>query len=320
MCYSAMVEQRFKAWLRWKGARIETGLFEQLFRRRVEDDSVKIAKALEANFAAPRTPQEKRVKKHIDDFHARKTAEWEAEVFRQRRRLADAERALKTRQTRKALEDQRIAGRKIESNLKRIADLKRGEPVPDDFRIFPFWYAPVMVREGGDYVVKPMRYHCRLHGKPATTDTRYPGLYNARRDSLERYWKPVFGRQHAIVMISSFFENVARHEYEKRALQAGERETNLVLQFDPRPPTTMLLACLWDRWQAKGSEDELYSFAVITDEPLPEVAATGHNRCPIPLKAENVDAWLAPGSTDLAALYRLLDDRQPVHYEHRLAA
>jgi putative SOS response-associated peptidase YedK len=61
------------------------------------------------------------------------------------------------------------------------------------------------------------------------------------------------------------------------------------------------------------------SFAAITDEPPAEVAAAGHDRCVIPIKPENVDAWLNP-SGDLQSAYRILDDRWRPHCEHRLAA
>jgi putative SOS response-associated peptidase YedK len=318
MCYSAMVEQKVKSWLRWN-ARIQTDLFEQLFTRRLKDDSIKIAKALEANYFEPRTPQETRIKALIDEYHARKTAALEAELFKQKKRLADAERSLKKKETKKALEDQRIAGNKVEWHLKRLADLKRTELVPNDSRIFPFWYAPVMVIENGERVVKPMRYHCRMSGKPASYDHRYPGLYNARRDNLEKYWKNVFGHRHAVTIVSSFFENVALHDYEQRALRPGEAESNLVLHFNPSPPADMLLACVWDHWSGKG-EEPFDSFALITDEPPPEVAATGHNRCPIPLKATNIDPWLTPENRDIATLQHLLDDRERPYYEHRKAA
>jgi hypothetical protein len=33
--------------------------------------------------------------------------------------------------------------------------------------------------EDGQRVVKPMRYQCRIAGKPATYDVKYPGTYNA---------------------------------------------------------------------------------------------------------------------------------------------
>jgi putative SOS response-associated peptidase YedK len=64
----------------------------------------------------------------------------------------------------------------------------------------------------------------------------------------------------------------------------------------------------------------LLSFAATTDEPPPEVAAAGHNRCIVPIKAENLDAWLNPNASDLAALHAILDDRDRPYYEHRLAA
>jgi putative SOS response-associated peptidase YedK len=65
---------------------------------------------------------------------------------------------------------------------------------------------------------------------------------------------------------------------------------------------------------------ERAGFAAITDEPPAEVAASGHDRCIVPIKPENVDAWLNPDPDNLAALYAILDDRDRPHYEHRMAA
>jgi hypothetical protein len=62
------------------------------------------------------------------------------------------------------------------------------------------------------------------------------------------------------------------------------------------------------------------SVAAITDEPPAEVAAAGHDRCIIPIKAEHIDAWLKPQAKNLAALYSILDDRATPYYEHRMAA
>lgn len=49
MCYSAMVRQGLKKELRFE-ARLDYSLFEEIFRRRVTEDRIKIPKALEANF------------------------------------------------------------------------------------------------------------------------------------------------------------------------------------------------------------------------------------------------------------------------------
>jgi putative SOS response-associated peptidase YedK len=64
----------------------------------------------------------------------------------------------------------------------------------------------------------------------------------------------------------------------------------------------------------------LLSFAAITDEPPTEVAAAGHDRCIIPIKPENVDAWLAPSGRERSSLQAVLEDRERPYYEHRLAA
>jgi putative SOS response-associated peptidase YedK len=243
----------------------------------------------------------------------------EQDLFKQRARLAEAERSLLTKVTKGASESKRIATDKIEWSLGRLDDIRRTTPQPRDSRIFPAHYAPILVVENGQLVVKPMRYQCRIAGKPANYDVKYPGTYNARRDNLEGFWKPLFGYSHGILVVSSFYENVSRAKMEGRNLVDGEKDENVVLQFEPNPAHDMLVACLWSRWSAEGQPD-LLSFAAVTDDPPPEIAAAGHDRCVIPIKAQNVDAWLNPDASDLAAQYAILDDRDRPYYEHRLAA
>ena len=109
------------------------------------------------------------------------------------------------------------------------------------------------------------------------------------------------------MIVNRFYENVDR---------SGK---NVVLQFDPTPAQQMLVACLWSRTAISG-EPDLWSFAAITDEPPPEVAAAGHDRCIVPIRPGNVDAWLSPDPANLAAQYAILDDRERPYYEHRMAA
>lgn len=50
-----------------------------------------------------------------------------------------------------------------------------------------------------------------------------------------------------------------------------------------------------------------------------EVAAAGHDRCIVPITAENLEAWLRPdGNRDRAQA--ILDERARPFYEHRMAA
>ena len=319
MCYSAMVEQDLKSLARQWNARVDYDSFELLISRRIEDESIKLGKALEANFYDPHTLGEKRIKQWIDQYHRTLTSRWQTGLFTQKKRLADAERILSNKQTKKALEERRIATTKVAWLMEKLVHLQQPILQAEDSRIFPFWYAPVFVLENDEYVIKPMRYHCRPNGKSESYDKRYDGLYNARRDNLEGFWKNLFGRQHGFVIATSFFENVALHDFEKRSLRPDEKSKNLVLHFNPKPTTPMVLACLWDRWRAPNKPD-LYSFTAITDEPPAEIAATGHNRCVVPLRASNVQDWMRPIDKQKAELFRCLDDRERPYYESQLAA
>ena len=319
MCYSAQIKANYGRYVRLFGADISIADFVELFYHRQTDSRIKIPKSLEAEFAEARTDDERTIKQLIEAFSAAQATKLEQELFKQRKRLADAERTLQTKTTKAAQESRRIAAGKIEWCRAKLDDLRRSEPTTEDARIFPGWYAPVMISEGGRLVIKPMRYQCRPAGKPAFYDTKFPGTYNARRDSLEKFWKGQFGVSHGILVANAFYENVNRHRMEGRELREGEEVQNVILEFRPRPQQDMLVACLWSRWTGPG-ESDLLSFAAITDEPPSEVAAAGHDRCIIPIKPQHIEAWLNPRPGDLATQYAILDDRERPYYEHRLAA
>ena len=142
--------------------------------------------------------------------------------------------------------------------------------------------------------------------------------YNVRRDNLEKFWRKRFSYTHGVLVVNAFCENVKRHRVEGRELGPDEKPENRILEFEPYPTRDMLLACLWSRWTRRG-ESDLLSFAAITDELPPEATAAGQDRCIVPIKPENVDAWLYPDSNDLEASSAVLDDRERPYYEHRLA-
>lgn len=310
MCYSAKVWQRIKDYYRRVGAQPDYAQHELLFARRLRDPGLRIVPGFAVNFENPASPAERRIKALIDEHRAREATRLETELFANRKRLADAERTLAGKETKKALNDRRIAGGKIEKIARKLDALRGGALDPGAGRIFPFTYAPLVIREGGENRLILARYHCRQAGQAASIDKKFPGLYNARRDSHGKYWKSTFAASHAIAVFDAFFENVDR----------GGR--NVVLQFEPRPPNggpprEMLVACLYAHAGTPGAADELWSFAAITDEPPPEVAAAGHDRCPINLKPENVDAWLSPQAHSAADLQAILGDAARPYYGHR---
>lgn len=319
MCYSAQIEADWRKFVKEFGARISLREFVELYWERTNGSKVKIPKAMDAAFADPQGEEQREIKTAIDQFNADQATNLEQELFKQRTRLADAERTLQTKSTKAAAESKRIATDKIDATIRRLDDLKRTELKDRDSRIFPGTYALVMVMENGQRVIKPMRYQCRPAGKPKFYDTRFPGTYNARRDNLEGFWKGLFGYSHGLMVVSAFYENVSRAKMERRELLDGEKDENVVLEFRPNTGGEMLVACLWSRWKAPG-EPDLLSFAAITDEPPSEVVAAGHDRCIVPIRRENVDAWLNPDPKNLGALHAILDDPDRPYYEHRLAA
>lgn len=318
MCYSAQIRSSYAKYVRAWGADISIRDFHSLYWLRSQGSKISIPKAVDKWFATPTNDDERQIRDVIEAWNVSEMGRLETEVFAQKQRLNKAVRALAEKPTKAAAENQRIATKKIEAALAKMAALRRDDFEPDDARVFPGWYAPVILADGDRLVVRPMRYQCRLPGWTEAIERRFPGTYNARRDRLEESWASLFGRSHGVMIANAFYENVSRHVMEHRELAPGEREENVVLEFQPRPPEDMFVACLWSRTGTR--DDELLSFAAITDEPPAEVAAAGHDRCIVPLREQNVAAWLRPDPANLPALYELLDDRDRPYYEHRIAA
>jgi putative SOS response-associated peptidase YedK len=315
MCYSAQVIQVVRKLNREFGIRLDYDEAFKLFMRRLDDPSLTISRGFEANFDDPATDQERRIKAAIDEHRSRMATKFEKDLFTQKTRLVNAERSLKEKETKKGREEVRIATAKIDALTTRLTDLRRSETTPPDNRIFPMVYAGVVIQHNGQNLLTPMRYFCRPAGKPAFYDKKFPGLYNARRDSLGKFWAGQFGTQHAILVVDSFYENVRLHAMEHRDLAAGEQERNVVLQFTPEPKQPMLIACLWSHW-TDPKEPDLRGFAAITDEPPADVAAAGHDRCIINLQPKHVNAWLTPENRTPEELQSILSDRAVPVFQH----
>jgi putative SOS response-associated peptidase YedK len=240
-------------------------------------------------------------------------------------RLAAAEAKLASpKPTKKAENDRRIARNKIAATQKRLADLSGPVPADGIDRIWPGYFAPVLLRnpETGSREIVPMRYRCRLPGWSEADEVEKPGTYNARRDSLSTAWRRVFGIHHGVIGVHRFYESVLLNDLQQRALAPGEREQKVELMFTPRAGEDLLVACLWTYTEAAGGDQGFYSFAVITDYPPPEVALVGHDRCIVSIREDDLDAWLNPTAHTPAALQAILDRGEAVrpYFEHELAA
>jgi putative SOS response-associated peptidase YedK len=324
MCYSAKVRQDLRELAREFGAEVDWAAMEDLFHRRLDSadpqkPNVRVASGLEWNFSQPQSFLDRRIQADIDRFNAKLAPLLEEKRRAQETRVEKATQLLRTPQalskTRlaKAQTDVRVGTDKVRAFGERLAQL--AAPQKDHNRIFPDDYVPLLVRDGERLVIRPMRYSCRIPRTPPG----YPEPFNARRDRLNEVWPSVYGSQHGILVVQSFFEKVDQHRYEHRELRPGEPQTSIELHFQPTPAIDMRVPCVWSQVPRKG-EPDLYSFALITDDPPAEVAAAGHDRCPIALKEEYLSEWLAPAGLSHERLQAILLDRQRPYFENRLAA
>jgi hypothetical protein len=161
-----------------------------------------------------------------------------------------------------------------------------------------------------------MRHPCRLVGKPAFHETKHPSSYNARRASLESFWKGQFGHIHGVIVCDAYCGNVSRQR--SKAARPPDTEENVVLEFKPQPRCGMSIFFFYLHW--KNDSYQLWSFAAISDESPPEVAAAVHDRCIIPIWHEYLGTRFDRDPNDLEVLHAISDDRQRSFYGHRMAA
>lgn len=114
MCYSAQVRQEHRRYIRQFGVEISLKDYVRLFWDRNQGTrNIKIPKAIEAQFADPQTPEEREIHALIQQWHEVEAARLEQELFKQKKRLANAGRKLAVKATKGAQEDQRIASTEI---------------------------------------------------------------------------------------------------------------------------------------------------------------------------------------------------------------
>ncbi|TDY15753.1 hypothetical protein B0G81_8850 [Paraburkholderia sp. BL6665CI2N2] len=146
MCYSAQIQADYRKYVRMFGAHMSIREFAQLYWERAEGSNVRIPKAMDAAFSVPKTDEEQRIKEAIERFNGEQAARLEQELFKQRARLADAERTLQGKTTKAATESKRIATDKIEAMLRRLDDVRRTELKERDARIFPGHYSDCVIK------------------------------------------------------------------------------------------------------------------------------------------------------------------------------
>lgn len=167
-------------------------------------------------------------------------------------------------------------------------------------RIYPNYFAPVIINQGGTRTIVPMRYRIRPSGSSEEIPSKY-NVFNARLDSLEtrQTWSNIFMRNHGLFPFKRFFEWVEDENKKKK-----------LISFTPENREIMWAPCLWDYWSSKDGRIKFFSFALITTDPPPEVLEAGHDRCPIFLEKKQISSWLNPKHNKLNDYYNMLTKKE----------
>lgn len=183
------------------------------------------------------------------------------------------------------------------------------KPLQKHPRIYPYYFAPIIVNRQGTRSIIPMRYRLRPSGSENEVPQKY-NLYNARLEGLvsRATWRPLIGKQHGILIHKGFYEWVQDDKAQKK-----------VIFFYPNQDQAWIATpVLYDIWVSPDRSSGFASFAVITRDPFPEVAAAGHDRSPIVLQENHLGEWLDAGRWSAEAAHQWLQQQDPpVTFSHR---
>lgn len=171
-------------------------------------------------------------------------------------------------------------------------------------RVYVKYWAPILYMENGKRVIRPMRYRFRPYWAEEDLPSKY-SLNTARMDTLtkSKIWGSAFTKHHGLLVFESFLEWATDPKDGKRKL----------LSFRPRDHKFMFSPVLFSR-----SQDNFLSFALITDEPSPEIREAGYDRCPIFLNKERISDWLQTGDKTAQDFLDILQDRTPAFFDHKI--
>ncbi len=110
MCYSAQITAAYQKLVRMTGATLSLKEFAALYAHDPGKKRPKTPKAMDDAFRVGASPAELAVWAQVEHWNRAEATILEQELFANRKRLADAERSLHAKETKKAWEDVHIAG------------------------------------------------------------------------------------------------------------------------------------------------------------------------------------------------------------------
>jgi putative SOS response-associated peptidase YedK len=300
VCYSSLLEKSYDEYVKMFGAPYDMGAFYTLYRQRQLDLLLKIPAEWDDVLIAIDPINAGAIRESVRTWRAN----CEAELVRLDTEIAELEAALPKKapaEMKKPLTDARNRRKRINTVLNAKASDEK------TYRIYPKYFAPVIFEESGVRKTVPMRFRVLPRNGVEMPDDY--NVFNAMRSNLtvRKTWKPLFGKNHALFPFLQFYEWVK------------PKGKSVEVSFRPDGYDRMWSASIYEEYQSP-EVGLIRSFAMVTDDPPPEVAAAGHDRCPVFIAQGAVDAWLRPQGKSLEELDALLGEKQPTYFSNSLAA
>jgi putative SOS response-associated peptidase YedK len=121
--------------------------------------------------------------------------------------------------------------------------------------------------------------------------------FNARAEELRSkpMYREPFKSRRCIVPATGYIEFTG---------EKGEKTAHLFTRTDGQP---IALGGLWDRWTSADKSERKETYSVVTTAPS-AFAGQIHERMPLVLELEDVDAWMAATPDEAAGLMRPAKD------------
>ena len=172
----------------------------------------------------------------------------------------------------------------------------------------------VIIREGSDHHRK-----AELLTWGRQTPRRPRPLFNARAETVDELptFAEAFKLRRCLVPADGWYEwtdvenrRLSKAEADSRGLTTSGKQRWFIHYDDDR---LVYLAALYGNGYHQDKETKEWRpvccSVIITTEANETVAATGHDRMPVPVSADHCDAWLDPAYGDAKALKPILGSR-----------
>lgn len=159
------------------------------------------------------------------------------------------------------------------------------------YNITPQQHLPILLLEDGRRVARSMRWGLRRYW---WRDPKAKQPTNARSETIATtpMFRDLVARRRCVAITDGYFE------------WRGEPGSKQPFHFRDRAGGLLLMAGLWDEWRdADGSA--LTTFAIATTTPNAAASAI-HDRMPVILNRDGVDAWIDVTTTPTAQALDLL--------------